>query len=1730
MTTLLHRKLFLGVCAALLTSCSAEVPIHSIFYTAQNANLEITPRELKFGRRSVSSNTHRLFTLKNTGTLKARITHIDAAPAPFQFKRGLPFPGLDGNCPTDFLEPGQSCQFAITFRPLEVAQHRLDWNIEYVEADSLKAAVSTQLRLTGEGINNASLDFSADGIDALEDVYDFGVIGKDTTVLRRFIVLYAGNWVASSVEFTPRNLGEAFQGSNLFSFESIDCQGRDINTSCAVVVKLNATTEGVHNGFATLLYNNGDAPVTSKLRVKATVAPDVVPARLVVTQAGCKSGAELLPADSCDFGTLVNGSQAAKVFNVRREGTLPATQASLAPFASGAFRRIGGTCADTITGDCTVEVAFAPSASGAANANFALNYYNGQSQAQAAFKVTGTGKSPADLGLFATQASDFGTIAVRDSKDLIFRLRHGGAAGSAAATQIQLTPSPAVYTFPSGVPNACQGASLNPGAECLFTVRFTPTDATTYPGRIEVTYHDGAANRVVQMALVGTGTTLPTLRVEPVRFDFGRRILSQVFDTTFTIRYFGSDPATITPPPLPAGFSYPSGFPGGGTCASPVRNDCTFKVRFAPIAEQNYQASVALTYIRGGIATATNSFEVVGVGARPAQLVWDATSNPLDFGNTAIHYPAFLTATLKNTGGVNATNITVAGLNSPFSIASNSCAGASIAKNATCALVLRFQPTSTGAKAQTLALTYQDGLTTQPLTLELRGNGIPNALLRFAQSEYHFGDVILGNDPEANLTVTYYGSLPASGIFVRFIGGNGPFSIVGGPPGSTNGAFNVRIRFAPVTAGSFQDTLEIRYNDGTGNYQSTTILVRGNGVPPARLVFTSPALPYSFPDRTYGQTANATFTLTNQGGVGATSVALNTLSAPFSIQSTTCAASVAAGASCSVVVRFAPSAASGTGLKSGFIRANYHDGRQSDGVAGGFQGLAKDNALLSFALSSLAFPAAVAGGGISVAQVTINYLGGRSAAIQSVSGVGGDFVLTGSATNRGSAPLYGLGSTPTCTPSVSANCVLQIFFAPANASAPLARTATFALNYNDGYGPQSISLSLSANAQTPAVLAITPSSYTFPGFAGVGSATPVTLNVNKSGNAAAQTVTASLAAPFRFKGGLFPGTGGTCAASIAANCTLVVEFAPTDEGSYNTNLTLAYSDGVANRNTATTLIGASKRIATLQLALENSGLDDVRVPEDGMSATANARDLLVTNSGNAAATSLAFSLTGSATLTAQTAATQACGASLAAGATCRYRVSFLPTRPGVFSTNASVAYGNGLITTSAALPIQGRGVVPIQVAAHGAHTCVRNRLGKVQCWGANDHGQLGLGTATASIALPQTNAVDLGGDYYARSVAVGMLHSCAILDGGSVKCWGDNNYGELGRGDLDENVGKAAGEMGANLVTVNLGAGVTATQLALGYSHSCALVSNAGADNVKCWGRNHRGQLGIGNTLDRGHSASDLGANLPFVALGARAKQISTKSSHTCAVLETNSVKCWGSNFYGQLGIGDADSRGDGAGEMGAALPAVNLGANRVAKTVAAGGGFTCAILDNGTVKCWGKNGDNDERGNLGTEWCEDNNNRVGPCGTAPYSEWIIGYGSESDQMGDALPVVDLGAGRTAKAIDAGTSHVCAILNDDRLKCWGDATYGQLGLGSTLDRGARAAEMGEALPLVDFGFAAIADFSIGHYHGCVVQRSTDPIGKLKCWGYNQFGGLGIGGSHRGDGTGEMAAALPEVAL
>ena len=406
------------------------------------------------------------------------------------------------------------------------------------------------------------------------------------------------------------------------------------------------------------------------------------------------------------------------------------------------------------------------------------------------------------------------------------------------------------------------------------------------------------------------------------------------------------------------------------------------------------------------------------------------------------------------------------------------------------------------------------------------------------------------------------------------------------------------------------------------------------------------------------------------------------------------------------------------------------------------------------------------------------------------------------------------------------------------------------------------------------------------------------------------------------------------------------------------------------------------------------------------------------------------------------------------------------------------------------------------------HSAVLFKNGTVKCWGFNDYGQLGYGDTEDRGDEPgemgsNLPTVDLGTGRTVKKITAGDNHNIVILDNGTVKCWGDNQFGQLGYGDTIQR-GDNSGEMGDALPIVDLGAGRTAIQIAAGRCHTVVLLDN---QTVKCWGLNIYGQLGYGDTTWRGDNPGEMGNNLLPVDLGTgrTAVQIAAGGDSSFVLLDNGTVKCWGNNGHGQLGYGDKIDRGDNSGEMGNNLLPVDLGTGRTAIQITAGENFAAVLLDNGTVKCWGFNGN----GQLGYE---DNEDR----------------GDEPGEMGGSLPTVNLGLGLNPVQISAKYRHSMVLFDNGSIKSWGFNEFGSLGYGDTENRGDDPGEMGNNLFTIDLGLGLRArKIFTGGYHSIILLDN----GTVKCWGDNSYGELGYGDTEdRGNDPGEMGDNLPVVDL
>ena len=387
------------------------------------------------------------------------------------------------------------------------------------------------------------------------------------------------------------------------------------------------------------------------------------------------------------------------------------------------------------------------------------------------------------------------------------------------------------------------------------------------------------------------------------------------------------------------------------------------------------------------------------------------------------------------------------------------------------------------------------------------------------------------------------------------------------------------------------------------------------------------------------------------------------------------------------------------------------------------------------------------------------------------------------------------------------------------------------------------------------------------------------------------------------------------------------------------------------------------------------------------------------------------------------------------------------------------------------------------VSAGAIHTCAVTPSENLRCWGGNNDGQLGYGH-TDRIGDNETPAsegdvpvgglvtqVSTGGQFTSH-VEGTVAHTCALMKTGKVRCWGNNNSGQLGHGNTT-NIGDIQTPESAGDVPLLLGLGESVTQVCVGGRHSCALLTN---DDVLCWGGNQFGQLGNGNTDNIGDD------ELPSVtaSVGGDVSQISCGENHTCALLTNGKVRCWGQGSNGKLGYADVSNIGDT--EPPSSVGDIDIGGEAI--QVAAGADHTCVILTNGDVRCWGR-GSNGALGygNQVTVGDNESPSSAGPVSLPGSASFIsagkertcvvlqdastfcwgirtfpIGYGND-ETIGDDETPMSVGPLALPPAIfvSAGgyqppsppTGHVCAALADASIACWGAGIEGALGYGNT---------------------------------------------------------------------------------
>jgi alpha-tubulin suppressor-like RCC1 family protein len=354
------------------------------------------------------------------------------------------------------------------------------------------------------------------------------------------------------------------------------------------------------------------------------------------------------------------------------------------------------------------------------------------------------------------------------------------------------------------------------------------------------------------------------------------------------------------------------------------------------------------------------------------------------------------------------------------------------------------------------------------------------------------------------------------------------------------------------------------------------------------------------------------------------------------------------------------------------------------------------------------------------------------------------------------------------------------------------------------------------------------------------------------------------------------------------------------------------------------------------------------------------------------------------------------------------------------------------------------------IAAGGDYTCALSAAGQLYCW-SDSYSRIFAGRAGAVPKSVLSTVV-------IQSVSVSLDHpgytsfGCAVTTGGTIWCWGDDLYGQLGNGKQRLGFEEFA----------PVRSEVVFKTVAAGRSHVCAL---SVAGKAYCWGDDFSGELGDERHGEPGQGGAEssvpieVHTSLAFVAIGSG-------DGYSCALTEQGLAYCWGSSGGGVLGNGERVAGVPPARGVGPVAGA------HVFSTISVGHAHTCALTPDGEAYCWG--------GNL--------------------------YGEAGSPGYDALEPRSVSGGHTFASISAGYQHTCAVARDNTAYCWGDNAVGQLGNSEIRLAACRFGPVCEPVPIAVAGGAVFASISAGISHTCAITIS----GAARCWGSRDDGALGDG--------------------
>ena len=1065
--------------------------------------------------------------------------------------------------------------------------------------------------------------------------------------------------------------------------------------TCTVVLAYSPTNTADHKVDIIFNYNNTAQDKTYTYTVTADSFPDL----------------KFEFGLTYDFGNKFVGTSTDLRIRINNHGSSLTTNISVNnlslpySFKGGTYPGTGGDCGTELASGstCDIVINYSPSTNVKHEQDVTLTYNKGAGIESSTLSMKAWGFNEATLTFTATDGLDWSTKANNLDFTKTFTVTHSSGDVKANSLAITGLSTPFKYyggSFP-GTGGTCT-TSLDRNSSCTIVLDLNSSSSGTFSDTINFSYHSGLQTKTIAKTLTAITKTKATVTYSDTgTLDFGTvRRNSTASSKTITLTYAsGEVPATLTFPSL----SYPFSYDASSTCgASLSSGTCTKIIKFLPTG--NYKipsptTSTSFSYtdsISGG--GGSNTLSLKG----SSEVVFSTSST--SFGSVVSGATTDKTIYLYNYSGANATSISLASIDSPFafkggsypgtggSCGSSMNAAAQGTSYSSCTIVLSFSPSADQAYTGNLVLNLNDGVGATTQSISLSGTGAPAAVLTMESKDYGTTGLNSQVAPVSMIKVTNTSTVTATSLSIPSLPSGFSFKGTGSSAGSSPGASGTcsstlssgqscyyNIYFTPTTIGTYSSTLTLNYNNGATS-TSVTSTLSGVAENNTDLYLANYGNTLAFGTLAVGATSDLTIKL-GQGGssTATTSIAVSTTSSDFIVQNNPCATSMSNGQTCTLTIRFAPQ--SGGGSKSGSLQVTYVGSGGSTTITRALTGTGYTPALLSLSPSSYDFGAK----DINSTYDTTIVLTKSGEYSLSSSSVTKTITASSGFTFKGGA-FPGTGGTCSTTATLSGSCNIVVTYSPTSITN---YTAQMKLTYNNGVsstnattdftgsGKRSLSFSSSSFGQVIQTLSLDKT---------------ITVTNNDSNNATAIS-SSTLSSPFAFKGGSYPGTGGTCGISLnaSASCTLVVTFTPTTVGSSSGTLTLTYNDGrVSNATASASLTGEGISQAILVMSESNT--------YDFGTASLNSiisKLFTVTNSGGYAATTLAgnFSSTVFSFLGGTFPGTGGtCTASgLAVGASCSIVLAFKPTAASTYNELFNLTYNDGIRAQTEPKNLKGTG-------------------------------------------------------------------------------------------------------------------------------------------------------------------------------------------------------------------------------------------------------------------------------------------------------------------------------------------------------------------------------------------------------------------------------------------------------